>query len=78
MTVEDRVIKSINKAIPSAFKSEDLNYNLKEVGLDSLKLVSVVTELCIELNIDLMSFDDNDLIGLETGNDLLKLLTNKN
>lgn len=76
--IEEVIIKRINKIVPQQFSVEDLTYNLKEIGIDSLKLVSLVTELCIQFDIDLMSFDDNDLIGLQTGDDLVKLLTLKN
>ena len=55
---------------PSSLIKEDL-------GIDSISLVNLLTELCTEFDVDMMTLSDSDLIKVATITDLIALISSK-
>lgn len=52
----------------------DCSFLKEDLGLDSISIVQVLTQICHEFKIDILSISDFDLIQLKTVNDLINLI----
>jgi len=80
-TVDEEVRRVVMKTLLATIKSKSANCIdagtlLKDnLGLDSLQLISIVTSLCEQLNVDITRFDDGDLIKILVVSDLVQLFS---
>lgn len=76
--LEKKIFKNVNLMAKTKVKSIDEGMLLKEnLGLASLDLVSLITNLSKALNISILEFSDADLINLKSVKDLVNLFKNK-
>lgn len=72
MKTIDRINKILLKNnINSKLNETNIKKNIKELGVDSIVIMSIIVEIEEELNITL---DDNKLMNLQTIQDLINLI----
>ncbi|MBN4089514.1 acyl carrier protein [Mycoplasma enhydrae] len=71
MNSKDILFKEIKKYTKNNF---DLNTNIKELGIDSLDLVILISDLETKLKIEI---SDEELIKLKTLDDIVKIIDQK-
>ncbi|MEM0998147.1 MAG: acyl carrier protein [Bacteroidota bacterium] len=74
-SVAQVVHQHLEKVSKKPFGAED--HLREDLGLDSIRLVSVVTRLTGALKVSILSFSDRDLIGLNTVGDVVRLFEAK-
>jgi acyl carrier protein len=68
-----QVLERLKRAAPQR-TSFELQARLKEdLGLSSLKLVTILTQLCEQLQFDILALTDADLARLDRVSDLIDL-----
>jgi acyl carrier protein len=71
--VTTEVVRQLKQTVPS-LGSFELGADLKdELGLSSLSLISVLTQLCQKLDVDMLLLTDADLARLDKVSDLIDL-----
>lgn len=76
--IANLVIKQITLQLDSKSIEVSENKLLKEdLGLPSIKLIMILTNLTSQLNISIMDFSDYELLRLKSVGDLINLLTIK-
>lgn len=76
--LEKKIFKNVSLMAKTKVKSIDEEMLLKEnLGLASLDLVSLITNLSKALNISILEFSDADLINLKSVKDLVYLFKSK-
>ena len=63
---------------PAEAPTLDLGLNLKfDYGLSSLDLIMMMTAVCGQTGVPLTAFDEDEIAGLETPGDIVRLLKSK-
>ncbi len=63
---------------PADAPALDLALNLKfDYGLSSLDLIMMMSTVCAQTGVPLTAFDEDEIAGLETPGDIVRLLTSK-
>lgn len=75
-SIKQEVIETVKNVV----KKTNINdsHKLKEdLGLDSIRTISVVTKLTKKLNVNILDLSDQDLVNLYTVSDLIQLFESK-
>ncbi|RKH51785.1 acyl carrier protein [Corallococcus interemptor] len=72
--VVQEVTRQLNQVAAGATFGQDTDLR-NVLGLSSLALVSVLTQLCEAFNVDMLTLTDADLAKLDTVGDLVGLFT---
>lgn len=76
LTIKQEVIQTITNSTKKGDVCE--SHKLKEdLGLDSIRIISIVTKLTRSLNINILDLSDQDLVNLDTVADLIRLFKSK-
>jgi len=76
LSIKQEVIETVKNVV----KKTNINdtHKLKEdLGLDSIRTISVVTKLTKKLNVNILDLSDQDLVNLYTVSDLIQLFESK-
>lgn len=73
MSIEEEVLASFNKIVNGKI-TVDVNSSLKELGLDSLDVVEMLTDMEEKYGIE---FDNDEMIALATVSDVINVINNK-
>jgi acyl carrier protein len=80
-TKQETNMKEVIYEALDKFRSDSpLNNNLllrEDLGIDSLKMVMLVTKLTKKLQVNILSFSDRDLVHLKSVGDLVVLFESK-
>jgi len=72
---EDLVLQAVRKTVK---RQTDIDREMRlaeDLGISSLAMVSIITELCDVFQVDVFTFDDANLLTLRTVGDLVTLFT---
>lgn len=72
MSIEEEVLNAFNKIVKS--KTVTKESSLKELGLDSLDVVEMLTDMEEKYGIE---FDNDEMVALATVNDVITVIENK-
>ena len=78
--ISNVVIASIKKIIKERIVNKNIEPNMllqEDLGLSSLDMISLITELCDELKIDITLLSDLDLASMGTVDDITNILSSK-
>jgi len=78
--MESTIKQEVVQTLAAVTKNSTINesHNLKEdLGLDSIRIILVVTKLTKKLDVNILDFSDQDLVALQSVNDLIQLFESK-
>ncbi|MFK7784470.1 MAG: phosphopantetheine-binding protein [Crocinitomicaceae bacterium] len=78
--MESNIKQEVIETLISVTKNSTANesHKLKEdLGLDSIRIILIVTKLTKKLNVNILDLSDQDLVDLDTVTDLIRLFESK-
>ncbi len=74
--IKQEVIETLTSVTKNSAANE--SHKLKEdLGLDSIRIILIVTKLTKKLNVNILDLSDQDLVDLDTVTDLIRLFESK-
>ncbi|QHI35946.1 Acyl carrier protein [Kordia antarctica] len=74
--MESTIKQEVIQTLTNTTKNDRINMNNKlkeDLGLDSIRTISVITKLTKKLDVNILDLSDQDLVNLNTVADLIRL-----